>query len=384
MEQTVHVARVDLTMTFHITFSAVRLTIRYGKRPLAVGSGFLYRRNNKHNLVTAWHNLAGRDSLTLKVLHKQGALPNNIIVDMPQVCRFPGRDLMFVRRPVRFDIDDGTKTSYRVHTQSWPRVDVAVIPFDPGSDIQHEVYLSTGATEEFIQPLAYHQWDGTVFDIVSLNGDEIPGSLLEPFITPDQIVHTVGDNLFILGFPAGIFDHSVAPIWKRGTIATEPSLGWNRQEQFLVDCASRKGMSGAVALYYDKFGHVPVHPGSDISIGQPLCIIHGVYVGRLDDSEFEAQVGMVWKKKVIDEIIDGGRPGIPTKDIECSVDDVVAKVEELWSEDVDPEIYLQEMPPLYSLSNHIVGQLDGRANPYFVSEKLKEFAKRKKESAGGK
>jgi len=63
-------------------------------------------------------------------------------------------------------------------------------------------------------------------------------------------------------------------------------------------------MSGAPAIYYNRDGKINTgnlyYKGSE-----PVSILHGIYVGRIGStSEFEAQIGKVWKRKVIDEIID--------------------------------------------------------------------------------
>lgn len=366
-------------MTLNITCATVRLTLRFNKTILATGSGFLYKRNNSHYLVTAWHNLSGRHSITLKPLHKEAALPNNMIVDMPQAIYFPPIGTqMFAHLPIRLDFDDGANTTYFVHKQSWPRVDVAVLPFDPKDKFLHEVYLSTGETREYSDSLSLQQPDGTKKDIVVLVDDNLPKSLPSGSIAPEQIVHTVGDDLFLLGFPAGITDQNISPIWKRATIATDLTLGWNKQKQFLVDSASRKGMSGGPAIYYNKHGNIPVQPGSSISIGKPIHILHGVYVGRLGDSEFEAQVGVVWKKEMVDEIIDDGRPAISTHEIECSSSDIEEKIKQSWPSEADPDMYLEEKPALGYLTFHIMESLDGRCNPYDVADRIKIFAKKKK------
>ena len=44
----------------------------------------------------------------------------------------------------------------------------------------------------------------------------------------------VSDDIFIIGYPKGITDYTMQPIWKRATIATAPHMGWEQQEQFLV------------------------------------------------------------------------------------------------------------------------------------------------------
>ncbi len=155
-----------------------------------------------------------------------------------------------------------------------------------------------------------------MIDVVALSDSEVSVQLPADLLT-HKIEHTVGDDLFLLGFPAGVTDYTLQPIWKRATIATEPRLGWNKQKQFLVDSASRKGMSGGAALYFSKMGQLPVSLGSSVMILQPLHILHGIYVGRIGDSEFEAQVGVVWKKEIIDEIIDSGVPGTSTWQKSC-------------------------------------------------------------------
>ncbi len=124
--------------------------------------------------------------------------------------------------------------------------------------------------------------------------------------------------------------------------------------------------------------NIPVQPGSYISIGQPVHILHGIYVGRIGDSEFEAQVGVVWKKEIIDEIIDDGRPAISTWKIECPLSDVEKKIEQSWPKEADPDMYLDEKPALSYLIFHVMEALDGRCDPYYVADKIKAFAELKK------
>jgi hypothetical protein len=325
------------TVTLDISYSVVRLTMRFNATLLAYGSGFLYTRHGNSYIITAWHNLSGRHSWTLTGMHTQGGLPNNLIAVMPCLVINNQTGGLYTRSPVRFNFDDGVNTTYLVHATGWPRVDVAVIPFDPGSDLPHEIYLSDGTTRRFARPLRFKQDDGTFGDIVSLSSDPISLELPDGW----QFRHTVGDDLFLLGFPFGIVDYQVIPIWKRGPIATEPSHDWNGQKTFLVDAASRKGMSGGPALYYSKTGVVPVEPGSYLSVGRPLHIHQGVYVGRMGDSEFEAQVGVVWKKSVIDEIIDRGLPGHSTHDLEISLAEVEGVIRENWPKDIDLKLYTE-------------------------------------------
>lgn len=361
-------------MSFEITYAVVRLTLRREKVELATGSAFIYRRSGQFYLVTAWHNVSGRHSESLVPLHSMKALPDDFIADMPLVAKNADGSWGYARIPVRFATDNGERTFYRVHTTQWPRVDVAVIPFDPLANHQHEVFLSTGDTLEYEAPLLHRNWDGTLGRMVYF--DDGPLSVHFPDdISRDMVVqHTIGDDLFLLGFPAGVLDYTLTPIWKRATIATEPCLGWHRQPRFLVDSASRKGMSGGIALYFSKHGVVPVEPASYLSLGVPLYIVHGVYVGRIGDSEFEAQVGVVWKKIVIDEIIDGGMDAISTHNIELPLCDIRQVIRSEYANGTDHAKYIDEKPALAYFTDRIMEKVGGRANPLVVREEIKRVA----------
>jgi len=66
----------------------------------------------------------------------------------------------------------------------------------------------------------------------------------------------IGMDAFILGFPKGIAHQQLLPIWKRGSIATEPEIP--REDDlpvFLVDTATREGMSGAPVLLRSFSGY---------------------------------------------------------------------------------------------------------------------------------
>jgi hypothetical protein len=57
----------------------------------------------------------------------------------------------------------------------------------------------------------------------------------------------IGSDVFILGFPFGIGPGGF-PIWKRGSIASEPDLSGITQVHIFVDTASRPGMSGSPVI----------------------------------------------------------------------------------------------------------------------------------------
>jgi hypothetical protein len=114
-------------------------------------------------------------------------------------------------------------------------------------------------------------------------------------------------DVYALGFPRGMSGRGVTPIWKRGTIATEPDLDHDDRPIFLIDTATRDGMSGSPVYAQEVGTWLP--PGSrDESkriIGKGRMFV-GIYSGRVNaEDEFKAQLGIVWKTRVIEEVILG-------------------------------------------------------------------------------
>lgn len=114
----------------------------------------------------------------------------------------------------------------------------------------------------------------------------------------------VADEVFILGYPLNLTGSFGLPIWKRGTISTEPTLNLDMLPKYLVDTATRPGMSGSPVIMQRKGLH---RHGTEVSPHDIIGTIRnfaGVYSGRIgSSSEFEAQLGIVWKPEVIEEIL---------------------------------------------------------------------------------
>jgi hypothetical protein len=122
----------------------------------------------------------------------------------------------------------------------------------------------------------------------------------------------VAADVFILGYPKGLTMQGVLPVWKRGTVASEPlfPLGDNIPAMF-VDAITREGMSGSPVLYFgDEITDVlgGLSPTVDPRL-KPWLV--GVYAGRdgVTGEEIEMALGRVWYKRMLDEIFDHRVPG---------------------------------------------------------------------------
>jgi hypothetical protein len=124
----------------------------------------------------------------------------------------------------------------------------------------------------------------------------------------------VGTDVFILGYPQGLRPTGNLPIWKRGSIATEPMFAANRERCFWVDSATRKGMSGSpvVARVISKEDELkqrgPLSPDTPIIFRHGLSFV-GVYSGRVGVSDaLEAQLGKIWHATLVQEMLLNPRP----------------------------------------------------------------------------
>src|SRR5258705_10976046 len=111
-------------------------------------------------------------------------------------------------------------------------------------------------------------------------------------------------EVFILGYPFEIRPPAY-PVWKRGSIASEPQLARLTTDYMLVDTASRLGMSGAPGIRRSWTNHM-VEPCIVALVDTPLNRFIGRYSGRLPtDHPHRAEIGLVLDALVID----GGHAG---------------------------------------------------------------------------
>jgi hypothetical protein len=108
---------------------------------------------------------------------------------------------------------------------------------------------------------------------------------------PGKIAIMIGMDVFILGYPFGSKPRAF-PVWKRGSIASEPDLVRLTTGYYLVDTASRPGMSGSPVILRSWSNHVLESNAWTTKNDQlPIDRIIGVYSGRLRPEN--AQIGIV-------------------------------------------------------------------------------------------
>jgi hypothetical protein len=125
----------------------------------------------------------------------------------------------------------------------------------------------------------------------------------------------------LIGYPYGFYDTKNAlPIWKTGTVASEPEIDFDGKPLVLIDVSAFPGMSGAPAFAISS-GMYELHDGNAVAPGMVRQFL-GIYasmqmVGKhkfleqiphglalsIRDSE-SLQIGNIWKAKLILETVD--------------------------------------------------------------------------------
>lgn len=231
---------------------------------LASGTCFFLERDSKTFLITNWHNVTGKNPLTGEYMTKPFQSP-----DFLRVKIYKNQETL---EPIEFDIPlyIDKKRTWLEHPKFAENVDAVAIPVKIPSD-------------------------KLIFS---------PETFIESQNENTQV--KVKQDVFILGYPFGIMSGNIFPIWKKGSIASEPAIDNDDLPKIYVDTASRKGMSGSPVIYYEKrgFGIIEGTIDNIESITHNHMQLVGIYSGRIGgNDEFSAQLGIVWKMSAIEEII---------------------------------------------------------------------------------
>ncbi|WP_313065150.1 hypothetical protein [Achromobacter animicus] len=352
----------------HVSNAVVHLTMRFQDNCLANGTGVLYRRGNEYFIVTAWHNLTGRHPDTLGLLDADTAgVPDNLLIHVALEVENFGS----TRLPIKVPLFDEEHALFLVHRQNFPRVDVAVIPFDPtqpqmvdtqttAGRLQGGLVLNTGTGEHRQR-------------IVAIQDFMPPSDVCDEWLRSVEVT----DELFIPGYPQNLHDYTGQPVWKRATVASSVQFGWNKQPLFLVDTASKSGMSGSPVISYSPNGRINLG-STTYHHGGRTAIFGGIYTGRLGiTTKEDPQVGTVWHPKVVDEIIDNGVYERLDFEIVANDREIEAAVREVLKEasrEGVANILDANAQSRYYFRHRVRTLLNGRAAPEMALETLLRLA----------
>ncbi len=252
-------------------FSSVTVLVRpyFNDISIAHASGFLWKHKGQFYLVTNWHVLSGRNRNSGQPLdQKRGPIPNRIELSL----NLRGDDGVPQPATVQVPIVQDGENLWLQHPHHGQSVDVAAM------------LLPAPQQEQALLAL-----------------NDIPEA--------DNMAVYVGQDVFILGYPLDPGLSGGLPIWKRGSIATEPNQRPSGLYRLLVDSATREGMSGAPVIIRSVGNYLTTARQFTMwsSIGSRNI---GIYSGRYGaDLEDQAQLGVVWHIDLVDEICAAQIPG---------------------------------------------------------------------------
>lgn len=239
--------------------STIPMKMYFDDTLLASGTSFIWSRNKKYWIISNWHNFSGKNTETGNHLSKTGGEPNNISISLNL------KNMLGNRVDEKFQIRDSNNLPlWIVHPKFGNKIDISALQIEPNES----------------------------WDLYPIN--EIPSRNLSI---------SVGNDVYILGYPLDI-EPGGFPIWKRGSIASEPEVFSEERRYILVDSASRPGMSGSPVIRRSWNTHSLDDGSTVVSSGAATKLI-GVYSGRIEShSPLDLQLGMVWPINYIHEILD--------------------------------------------------------------------------------
>jgi hypothetical protein len=259
---------------------------------IATGTGFLYKVGEDYFLITNWHMVTGDNIFTQEEIF--GGHPNFVNFCPGIKYGGPNNALRSVK-PQNLDLNSITLPLYENGSAVWfnhpcKKCDIVAIP------IKKEL-LDKLLTD--YNKLLTHFRMPCAKDVLLVND-----------IADTEFPIEIADEVFVLGFP---FGHTAStsgrqlPIWKRGTIATEPDENYYDNTIFgkalLIDTITHEGMSGSPVLACKRNYIMNGTPGKYTHLSNAYKLL-GIYSGRKQEKE-ESYLGVVWRRELIDEIILG-------------------------------------------------------------------------------
>jgi hypothetical protein len=223
---------------------------------IGTGTGFVIIYGGTNYLITCWHVVTGRHSATGKPMATTGVAD----LDAVGIWYHDAKRLGSWRQITEplIDVTKGNRL-WKEHPLS-RQVDVIALALKPCDDVKvHNLDTSLARTDLVVYP---------------------------------------SEPVSIVGYPFGIAAAGKFPIWKTGHIAYDIDLDYDKKPVFLVDATTRPGMSGS-PVFARRIGGYRSSKGV-FHLGKNALRFLGVYSGRIRE---QADVGMVWKPSVIDDIL---------------------------------------------------------------------------------
>jgi len=265
----------------HISLLTTPVWLYQGSTPVSVGTGFYFAKKIEPGkefvcLVTNHHVLTG-----FAPADKKPPRGDRVEIYFHRRSDVPGD-----RKKISLPLYNRHKQPLWLNSQDSPEADVAVIPLP--ANILADTHVAA-ISEEWAQPTIR--------------------------VRPTS-------RITFVGYPYGFYDQKNGlPIWKTGSIATEPSVDFDGKPLFLADISAFPGMSGS-PVFAISYGAYETEDGATtvggvrrfLGIFASLQMVESnKYLEQLISGSPSArygikdqqslQIGHVWKAKLIIEMI---------------------------------------------------------------------------------
>lgn len=238
------------------------------------GTAFAYRVRGEVFLVTAWHVASGRDFFT-RQLNRDALIPSAFRMFIPGFEQ--NGDVLTVKsNPFLLELTEtATKKLENPPIVYGFPVDLAVARLPIAAE-KSGSFTSQGMNE--------FEWG------------------FQERVGP-PIHSVIGSDVFVLGYPLSTYEGQNTPIWKRGSLASEPGFQIKPHGAFLVDVNATGGMSGGPVVRRVKTFTADNKDNGVIQEFYDEAIV-GIYSGRaLSSSETSFVLGYGWPIDLVHEII---------------------------------------------------------------------------------
>ncbi len=177
---------------------------------------FFYKQDEQYiYLLTNWHVVTGRSPLA-PMFSKTGAVPTRLRLFLHENV---SENAISLSRKFPMDVtindDTGNAPEWLEHPIHKFNVDVAVIKIPKDNEFTEKAKYNCLANYDF-------------------HKDFFPSAM---------------NDVFVVGYPWGLTGGDrVLPLYKRGSVASEPIVPYSNLPRFLIDCRTSEGMSGSPVI----------------------------------------------------------------------------------------------------------------------------------------
>jgi Trypsin-like peptidase domain len=243
-----------------------KLKIKCNDKDVGDATGFIYQSKGKYFLISNWHVFSNKNTQNGHYI-KGSAEPDELRFDIPMRDSKGSADFI----PKILSLLDQERNPIWIEMPSFgKKYDIAAIEF---------------------------QIDDPQISVCCLSSES----------SPYNHIPQVTSEVYIVGFPLGLAVNDKFPVWKRGSIATEMGIDYAGLPMFVVDSATREGMSGS-PVFWRSIGLIDPLRGNVLINGQTYTSFLGVYSGRYEGNENGAQLARVWRANLIEDLVTRGSP----------------------------------------------------------------------------